>query len=72
MSVTNHKNKDISFAPFVYIPWCAVVKACLRSESAASQQAMITKFGPEVQHTLVKIFVVLGIDRFRPSWSNLT
>ena len=35
-------------------------------------QARITKFGPEVQNTLVKIPIVLGGNWPRPSRSNLT
>ena len=35
-------------------------------------QARITKFGPEVQHTLVKIPVVLGGNWPWPSRSNMT
>ena len=35
-------------------------------------QARITKFGPEVQNTLVKVPVGCGIDCCWSSWSNLT
>ena len=50
------------FAPF----W-----ACPHRNSSPIQ-ARITKFGPEMQNTLVKIPIVLGGNWPRPSRSNLT
>ena len=35
--VANSSSNDISFASFIYVPWCAAVKACSRFDSAASQ-----------------------------------
>ena len=45
--------------------------ACPQADSSAVQ-ARITKFETEVQNTLVKITIILGDDRPRPSRSNLT
>ena len=35
-------------------------------------QARITKFGPEMQNTLVKIHIVFGVDWYWSSWLYLT
>ena len=45
--------------------------ACLRDNSGPIQ-ARITKFGPKMQKTLVKVSIVLWTDRPWPSRSNLT
>ena len=60
-SRSNLRSKS-KFTPF----W-----ACPHHNSSPIQ-ARITKFGPEVQNTLVKIPIVLGGNWPRPSRSNLT
>ena len=46
-------------------------RACPHDNSSLIQ-ARITKFGPEMQNTLVEVPIVLGDDRPWPSRSNLT
>ena len=60
-SRSNLRSKS-KFTPF----W-----ACPHHNSSPIQ-ARITKFGPEVQNTLVKIPIVLGGNWLRPSRSNFT
>ena len=45
-------NFDSKFTPFWACPW----------DNSSPVQARATKFGPEVQNTLVKIPIVLGVD----------
>ena len=57
---------------------CVCVYVCVRQSSGCPDdnlspaQATITKFGPEVQNTLIKIPIVFGVHWPWPSRSNLT
>ena len=58
---------------------CLLVRPSLRvsvkgfpCDNSCSVQTRITKFGPKVQNTLVKVPIVLGSDWLRPSRSNFT
>ena len=62
--------------PLGIIVACVCVVLCMSSRSPRDNlwpiQARISKFGPEVQSALDKIHIVLGVDWYWPSWSNLT
>ena len=57
---------------------CVYVRVCVRQSSVCPDdnlspaQATITKFGPQVQNTLIKIPIVLRVHWPWPSRSNLT
>ena len=57
---------------------CVYVCVCVRQSSVCPDdnlspaQATITKFGPEVQKTLIKIPIVFGVHWPWPSRSNWT
>ena len=57
---------------------CVYVCVCVRQSSGCPDdnlspaQATITKFGPEMQNTLIKIPIVFGVHWLWPSRSNLT
>ena len=68
--------------PVLAFGYCRCLRLCVRQsvcqslacprDNSGPVEAIITKFGPKVQNTLVKASIVLGANRLWPSRSNST